>query len=346
MLEHSICIASNRSLIQSKASLSSAIGYVELTNSELIISDNSSEISKEIWCKNKISNKVKYLTLPGSNSRENNLNAYSNATGEYISWLHDDDFLVKLDPTFSMQKTADKRCVGFRPSVALWDEHTGISKSTNFSIIGNTAKERVKEYFCLNGGNNTTFFSFMKREIILNITDLYTNSHPTIGTYCDWAVVLAYISSGNILHNPSSLYIYNNHNWSGDAAKIHAAIEKQFTDVGLQSRSQLFLPLLTGLDSFILICRETSPIARDEIYEAGIEALVMYLKSFLARYGQNKTLFTPNEQKTIEEMAVAVGIKNILNAALKVIDVHAPEIVEKYKLFYRVSIGCEWGDFR
>ena len=48
----SICIPSKRNLEESKNSISSAIGFCDSTNSELVISDNSGNSEKsEMWKK-------------------------------------------------------------------------------------------------------------------------------------------------------------------------------------------------------------------------------------------------------------------------------------------------------
>ena len=46
----SICIPSKRSLEESRASISSAIGFCDITGSELVVSDSSGEKNKsEMW---------------------------------------------------------------------------------------------------------------------------------------------------------------------------------------------------------------------------------------------------------------------------------------------------------
>ena len=46
----SICVPSKRNLVESKSSISSAIGFCDSTGSELVISDNSeNEDKSEMW---------------------------------------------------------------------------------------------------------------------------------------------------------------------------------------------------------------------------------------------------------------------------------------------------------
>ena len=46
----SICVPSKRSLAESRASISSAIGFCDMTGSELVVSDSSGEKNKsEMW---------------------------------------------------------------------------------------------------------------------------------------------------------------------------------------------------------------------------------------------------------------------------------------------------------
>lgn len=340
----SICMPSHRSLIDSQGSIDSAITYsLQRKLAEVSISDNSGDESKSLKYSMNQSGMLKYSNTNGLNESENWFSAAYKSSGAYIGFLADDDYLLAVGPT--IEYNLDKNIVGYRPNFAVWEEGRGIICTSTFSIQNKTAKERVASYFKNARGNNNTLYSFIQRDISLEINSLVMNHHPTKGGYYDWAIVLAYLSCGVLLPDHSSLYVYDNCNWSGTQDQVNSRIMGLMKKCGLSSRGLIFLPLMLAIDSFILIARESSPIDRVEVLEAASFAFQAYANNFLNFYSCNKSDFTEMEILTIETMINTRGLSNLLTAALKTIEAFEPKIIDQYKIFYLASIGKPWGKF-
>jgi hypothetical protein len=340
----SICIPSHRNLIDSQRSIDSAIDYsLQREGVEVSISDNSNDQYKSSKYSSKSIFNLKYEFTPKLNESENWYNSAKNSTGEYLGFLADDDYIISIGQNSEFE--TDKKIVGYRPNFAIWENERGIIGFTNFECSEITAKDRVASYFKNCKGNNNTLYSFIKRNISLDINTLVMQHHPVKSGYYDWAIVLAYISSGALLSDHSSLYVYDNCNWSGPQERINDAIMKLMLKGGLDTRGHLFLPLLLAVDSFILIARKTSPVDRAEVLEAASYAFQIYANHFINSYVHNPSQFLPQEIIAISEMRETTGLSKLLLAALKVIEAYTPQIVDQYKELYQASIGEAWGKF-
>ena len=89
----SICMPSNRNHNGSRASISSALNFCDLTNSELIVSDNSYDIKKSNFWNNLNLNFLKYEKDAPLESNSNWHNALSKSHGLYAGILSDDDLI-------------------------------------------------------------------------------------------------------------------------------------------------------------------------------------------------------------------------------------------------------------
>ena len=344
MANLSICIPSHRNLIDSQRSIDSAINYsMQREGVEVSVSDNSNDQYKFSKYSSKSVTNLKYEFTPKLNESENWYNSAKNSTGEYLGFLADDDYIISIGPNSKYE--TNKNIVGYRPNFAIWENNKGIVGFTNFQISEKTAKDRVEAYFKNCKGNNNTLYSFIKRNVSLDINTLVMQHHPVKAGYYDWAIVLAYISSGMLLSDHSSLYVYDNCNWSGPQESVNDAIMKLMLKGGLDNRGHLFLPLLLAIDSFILIARKTSPADRTEVLEAASYAFQTYANNFLNSYNQNKSQFLPREIIAVNEMCETTGLSKLLLAALKVIQAYTPKIIDQYRELYEVSIGAEWGKF-
>ena len=113
--------------------------------------------------------------------------------------------------------------------------------------------QRIKQYYSLANGNNTTYFSLYKGNMLNDIFKLL-KYHPTRGCdYTDWSIVLACVASGKILVDPSK---------SNSFIKIINGLEtknifitqvnKLYIDCGLgEAWNYKVSALLDALDGFI-----------------------------------------------------------------------------------------------
>lgn len=256
--------------------------------------------------------------------------------------MADDDFLIALGPSQILK--LDDNISGYRPNFAVWEKDLGITRVTNFSIIGKTAKERIQCYTKNSKGNNNTLYSFFKRELVIDIANLCA-FHPVKSGYYDWAIVLAYASSGNIYTDNSTLYIYDNHNWSAAKNIVDSSIKNLLIKGGLDDRAPLFLNLLLAIDSFILIARRSSPIDNFEKLDAAMYSFAGYLNVFIRKFNLNKILFTQSEINAITQLSGTKGLSELLTSALNVLEAYNPELIIPYMEFYFISIDHKWGQF-
>ena len=345
----SICIPTKRSIEASRNSISSAIGFCDSTSSELIVSDNSSDKSKsEMWKKIPLPF-MKYMEdhkNEFSNWVDNWLNGINNCSGKFIGIVSDDDVIVDLDKSaVNYNELLKPNISGIKPVISLWNAETGIYKINNFNIDANTALERVQQYNVKASGNNTTYFSFFKNEVIKDIFNII-KYHPTKGGYLDWPIVMACVSSGKILIDSSKLLIYKNNNWFGDQQYIAKQVRDLYVKCGLGEEGVFYSSLMNALDSFILIMRKNSKIALDD----KLDAAEFVLNSNVMRFiNSTKTSYADKyptaTKKEIDKLNINSNIENKLNCCLEIIASAYPELKSSYKVFYEKSVGLEWTNF-
>ena len=90
--------------------------------------------------------------------------ALKNCSGDFIGVVSDDDIIINLEKSIvDYKEISQTDLAGIKPIISLWNSKQGIYKLNNFNIDGNTAIERIKQYQNLSAGNNTTYYSFFKR---------------------------------------------------------------------------------------------------------------------------------------------------------------------------------------
>ena len=335
---------SNRDFKDSRRSIDSVVNFIsQKQNFEFIVSDNSTDINKNNYYSNHSALNFKYLYDSTLNESENWFNSSKNSSGHYIGYIGDDDFLIPVGSSFVYDKNV--LISGYRPNFVVWEESKGIVSGSNFPIDQVTAKDRVNAYFNNNKGNNNSLFSFIRSDISRSVSVACLNHPLRNAGYYDWAIVLAYVSSGLLLQDNSSIYIYDNRNWSGTNKDIESKIKSLFHRAGLDDRANLFLLLLLALDSFILIGRKSSPIDRHELFDAAQFSLITYTNSFFNFYQNNRNLYHHNEQIVINELHGLNQPLEIMNQLLKILESYNGSLIDPYLFFYSSTVELEWGSF-
>ena len=136
---------------------------------------------------------------------------------------------------------------GIKPIISLWNSQAGLYKQNNFNIDAETAIDRIRQYYSLANGNNTTYYSFYKNNILKDIYSLLQH-HPTKGGYIDWSITLTCVTilTGKVLVDASKLLIYKNNNWFGSQEFINKQACKLYEDCGLGDLGYLMSPLLNS----------------------------------------------------------------------------------------------------
>lgn len=329
---------SNRTLAKAKKSIDSVMNFISGTGIEFVISDNSGDADKASYIRTLAQEQINHIKGPPA-AFDNWQNSISLATSDFVMVVSDDDIIVNLfGSPFESIKNVGEDVVGFRPGVVVFNPKAGLLKTTTFGLVASTAKERVEEYFKNAKGMNSTLFSAWRKDVLLGIYDSF-NAHPTRGEYADWAIVLAFVSSGRVLEEKSTALFYNNENWSGNQGFITTAISKLFTNVGLPSIDQKHLSLLQGIDSYILIRRKNSPVSQQERLDAANLALIAYLKPYIQ--ASEGPAFTGLEKSLIQSLSKSKGQESIF-ASIYAILLYLG-LSAKYERFYKEVIGKDWG---
>jgi hypothetical protein len=340
-----LCLPTNRPLEEARPSILSAIAAAELAGGEVIISDNSNDTRKASWLKTvvkRLDGLVQLIFDPGASAEANWLNCLNRAQGKFLGVLSDDDILNFIGlPSFDHPDDV----AAVKPNIVVWQPNTGVTRVNNFAIDSPSALERVHTYFRLAAGNNSTYYSFLRTDLFRTVYHLCQVSHPTRGSYIDWAQVLAWVSSGRYVVEPNIVLIYNNRNWSGDAASLANRVAQQYNAAGLPRGTERFASALQALDSFILIARRSSPVEDQERLDAAVWALVNLTKPLLAQATANSRAFSPDEHRILERLHLASDPEAVLGALLRLLDHLDADLARRYLLFYEEAIGAPWGEF-
>lgn len=339
----SICIPSNREHSCSKATISSALNFCDLSNSQLVVSDNSNDIKKSNFWESISLDFFEYDSNAPLESNDNWHNAVKKSNGLYNGILSDDDLILNIDKsTVDYFDIHSKNILGIKPIIQLWNENVGTYKTNNFNISDDAAKNRVHAYLTKSNGNNTTLYSFYKKDIFYDLISLSLH-HPTKGGYTDWAFVCGLVSSGKILVDPSKMLLYKNNNWFGTQEHINAQDSLLYENCGLSNRGSFFGSLFRALDSFIYIARKNSPVERPEIIEAAKYAFELNISNFQEKYKKNSNQFTEEEGRVISKINLSNTLGNNLEISLKIVEVFKKDLVNKYINFYYESLKLDWG---
>ncbi len=344
MNEHelSICIPSKRSYADSKDSISSAIGFCDSSNSGLYISDSSGDKNKkELWGSLNLKN-FNYYESKYETSTENWHNAAKNANGMFIGMLSDDDLLVNIKEPEIHYSLLPNNITGIKPNIQLWTEKNGFYSINSFSLTHKTAIERVKSYVTSANGNNTTLYSFFKGSLLkdLQSASLY---HPLKAGCSDWSIVLALVSSGQVLYDPSKLYIYKNTNWIGSTSNIENEQKNLYKKVGISDRAFYFSRVFRAIDGLTYIIRKDTPINRGEAIEAGKFIFELNLNIFKQEFLKSKKYFEEDEVKEIDKIKLDDTSENKLDILISLLDKFDKKIACDFINFYQKVTGNNWG---
>ena len=347
MKEHelSICIPSKRNYIDSKDSISSAIGFCDSSNSELHISDSSGDKNKrELWGGLSLKN-FNYCESEYKTSTENWYNAAKNASGMFIGMCSDDDLLVNIKDPEIEYSLLPSNISGIKPTIQLWTEKNGFYSINSFSLTQETALERVKAYVNSANGNNTTLYSFFKGSVLKDLQEA-SLFHPLKAGCSDWSIVLALVSSGQVLYDPSKLYIYKNTNWIGSNLDIENEQKKLYKNVGISDRAFYLSRVFRAIDGLTYITRKNTPIDRLEAVAAGKFIFELNLNLFVQEFGKNTKYFEENEIKDIERIKMDDSSEKKLDILISLLDNFDKSIACKFINFYQKVTGNSWGNIK
>lgn len=330
----------------SSQTLLNAFGLSRYAGIEAVISDNSGDRAKHNAWASLCDESFRFLVSPHTGASENWSFAFDNTHGEWCCCLSDDDELIAL-PGFDAQSlSAPPSVVGLRPTMALYTEEAGVYRFSTMNLTQPRAVDRIRYYLDNHGGANTTLFSCFRRHVIAEIHHAIS-LHPTRGGYNDWAIVLALISSGQILSHQKLLYVYNNRNWSTNE-DISRNTRRTFTDVGMAEDNDQILNAHLALDAISLICRVTSQTEMQERLEAGEFALNRFFLSFCNVLLAEGTSSRFNAKRLSQCRTLAGWAQNTperVAALLVIIDTWNPGLADRYIKFINETVAPPIAEF-
>jgi hypothetical protein len=335
----SICVPSHRSLAESQTSIDSILGYARQKGIEVVISDNSEDSAKEAYISALNYERLLYKKGPEDES-ENWWNAASAATGEFIACISDDDHLFYVPGEIP---PVPMGCMGLRPSVALWTPKAGFKGFTSFSILEESPTERIKHYLKVNGGANSTLFSFWRSDQFMKTMQLL-RQHPTRLGYHDWAVVLSLLAIGPLQTLKDSMLVYNLTNWD-TAQASQQTLQRMFTRGGFDPNDGRYVPFFLGVDAFILIMRHDNGIESTKKREAALFCLTSYLSSYKKMVESGKGGFKDRDLAFVASLGGTIQLQDLFLRVLDYVEQLKPGLAESYKNFWQASIDQEWGMF-
>ena len=285
MTRATICIPSNRTLVDAVEPLWSAINYAAKADMRVVIADNSRDAEKREYLSTAPSHVI-YLPDTPEHGGANLLSALRQAESEFVLVLGDDDFINFVDggtPFDFAGLAAD--VVGVKPQIELADGKGGVSAIDTFTIDAGDAAARVLEYTRKAGNANTTYYSFFRRSVLMGINEPFVTHHPLSPGYSDWAAVYALAASGRIVHDQQTVLRYDNSRWDNMEA-AGTSLDRFYGDAGLPPETRLYMSLLHFLDIYVLMFRQGSNLPPIEQYKAAYAAAMVFLKRLLFRYDE------------------------------------------------------------
>lgn len=343
MIDHpklSICLPTNSTLERSRQTLDSLHSLVQMPGIESVICDNAADSAKRAALRPLTHDSFRYVESPEPEVMKNWEFGLREVRGDLTCFLSDDDLLLAL-PGFSLDSlNASEGQVGFRPQMALYTQARGIYSITTYGIEAPRALGRIQQYIDLNGGANTTLFSFYRSQVLKDLYAELVEFHPTRGGFADWAVVLGLLSTGNLPAFPQMLYIYNNRNWETSEAIARNTV-KTFLDAGLPEDCVRIAPVLQALDSIGTICRAASPIPASEKIEAAFFVLDGFFNVFRAALAREDAaaLFGRHRWSVADQLVRAcISEVDKVAAGLLIVDTWLPGYADKYREYFRRTL--------
>ncbi|TNE32751.1 MAG: hypothetical protein EP349_00935 [Alphaproteobacteria bacterium] len=342
-----IGIPSNRPFETCRESIESAVNFCRKSGYHLVVSDNSGdEVKAEKLREMMADDNMNYIETPPTDMMTNWSTAFDATAGyDYVLMMGDDDTIFGFGPSPSFDNIpAD--IVGIRPGVFGYADLKGIICVNTSQITSKNASERIAEHLTTSNGSNIGIFTFWRRDVFKSIMDLWLGPHPTRGTYCDWAVMNGFVSSGRVMSEPGSSYFYNLQNWAGGAKQIEEQVERAYTKTGLPKGSSAYSRIFNAVDSFIFVNRKDSPVSPQERFVTGAFCLDLYIKNYLNNLPRNTAHTNSAKIEKISQKLVGNdSIPSIFSVFAEILDAVKPGLAAKYKQFYKEAIGDEWGVF-
>lgn len=263
MVSLTLCMPSNRPLTQAAAAIDSAVQFCQQRNCYLVIADNSGDAEKSLYCA-QISERLIYIESPEKAAIANLLVALSAANTPFVMPIGDDDYISSAVASSPLDLTSvPNDFAAVAPLVELRGADGVVLKTKGRGFENPDPSERLKLYLENAKGDNTGYYSLYRREPFVQATELIKAHHPTGGSYTDWAVALALLASGKMLHDPTILYSYTMGRWA-DSTQVEQALIDLYVSAGLPPSAARWNRLFVYLDLYVLVSSPVVNLPQDE----------------------------------------------------------------------------------
>lgn len=336
MKQLSVCMPSNRGFEKSFRAIETALAFCEARGAMLIVSDNSEDQAKVAHWRGRSAHLV-YLADAPLEPNANAMNALQAVETPFLMPMGDDDELH----ADSGHPPMDLSClgpdvIGVKPMTELFIPGTDMCIRRAFSLDAVTPGLRLRQFFERNEGDNTAFYSIFRAAPYMSLREYFISSHPTRGSYSDWAMAMALFMAGKLLFDPSIVFRYNAEAWATQAA-IDENAKRLYTSVGLPENFRHYSSLLRAMDLFVFSTRKGSGLTQAALLDVQAgelsDFLDLGLRLALDQAGDSNASLRECARKALQERNPM--LKFLHGAA--VLDCFQPGMKAKYIAFLKTA---------
>lgn len=336
-----VIVPSNRPLALSKGPLESAIRFSAAKNYRLVISDNSGEGAKIAYFSD-LPEHVTYITPLAPTAIENVLACLDEAETEFVLPIGDDDYVEALsgEPDFDFASLGED-FIGVRPLTQVFAVGEGVLRTHSFTIDGQTAADRMYEYRQKVAGDNTLYYSYLRRDDFQELIRLLIG-HPIVTGDMDWAVVYSLVCNGKVAFDPSTCFRYDVGRWRWTEG-IEASIRSIYEKAGLPPEAVAFEHLFRFLDCYVLAFRRTLRLSELDRIKSLYASVVIFLGRTLHKSENQPQQYVGFERELGMIRAVLKEpddyLINVFDVAARVADRLKPGLYEQYVHWFAAVQG-------
>lgn len=336
-----LCLPSHRSLAACRASIAAFIGFAETREYRIIISDNSGDVEKArafAGC----SDTLVYLADGPQNGAANMLNALLHAETEFVLACGDDDQVHAVEGQDAFDFAAlPPDHIGVKPHIEIFSNANGPLRRNEFPILSDDPSLRMLEYANSVQGDNSSYYSCVRRREFTALCQLFVKNHPTKAANTDWPMMLSLAAAGKYAIDPATQYRYNIGKWEHEAG-IEAAVLAIMTEAGLPAQAVRYASLFHFLDAYVYVNRRHLPMTPAGQLMASQTAAIIYLRDLLRKAYRNPadyTLCRPFLAPLIAAMSTGqLDMPRIFSMACDVADALKPGLKAGYEAFLDAAL--------
>lgn len=327
-----LIIPSNRDLKTSRASLESAIIYVEKVGCRLVVTDNSEDRAKPSHFSGASPN-LSWIDTAGHNAQQNLLAALSAVDTPFVLPMGDDDeiYLLERRRAFDLSTLSDD-VIGVRPVSMSWCLTGGVTRVDRYPLAQQHSDERLNGLIAAAPSNNSLFYSTFRTGLFIDLLLAFDNNHPTRGAYCDWTLTFCLVAAGRILHDPATLFRYDLGRWSSKESLARTKLDL-YLKAGLSREAETYWALLRFVDTHGMLAWKGLPLDRDERLRAMTVNAQLSLSVFLREIEASPAAWPPAAHVFARLARTISSPEQAYDLVLPVIDGLKPGLGEHYARF-------------